>query len=476
MRVLFVVPPEIHSIESSVPKQLESGKGIYPKLGLLYVASYLERTCPHIAIQVLDANAQGLSYHEMEALIKEANPDLVGMSVLTFNLIDAWKTTQLIKACSPNTRICLGGQHVTLYPDESLGLEGVDYVVHGEGERTFARLVQEIEAGEREAQLREIEGLGFHGPSGPVRHILQDKIERLDDLPPPARHLVNHQNYDHVVAEGQRLTTMQTSRGCPAACLFCDIRKTQFRTRSPEDVLLELNGLLDQGVDDIFFVDDTITIDKKRVFALCDLIVKNNRPFHFKISARVDTVNPDLLGALKKAGCYRIHYGVETATPRLLKYLEKGQTPEKIRNAFRWTKEAGIGCFAYMMLGIPTETRDEMKATVNFAIELEPDYVQFSICTPYPKTALYESMRQEGIIEDDYWREFARNPSEEFRVRFWNKDFTEEDLRLIQSDAHRRFYGRWKYIVREVSRVRSWKSFKARAALGAKILMRQLNR
>jgi anaerobic magnesium-protoporphyrin IX monomethyl ester cyclase len=476
MRVLFVVPPELHSIESSVPKQLESGKGIYPKLGLLYVAAFLESRCPDIELAVLDANAEALSYQQMGQKIHDYQPDLVGISTLTFNLIDAWKTTKLVKATVANAKVCLGGQHVTLYPDETLALEGVDFIVQGEGERCFTKLVKALEEGAQVDDLRAIQGLGFHGPDGPEKHLLQDPIDTLDELPAPARHLVEQQHYDHVVAQGQRLTTMQTSRGCPAACLFCDIRKTKFRTRSPQNVLEELNALLDQGVDDIFFVDDTITIDKRRIFDLCDLIIKNGRPFHFKISARVDTVTPELLKELKKAGCYRIHYGVESATPRLLKYLEKGQTLDKIRKAFQWTKQAGIGCFAYMMLGIPGETRQEMRDTVNFAIELNPDYVQFSICTPYPKTALYDSMRREGIIADDYWREFASHPTEDFRVRFWNRDFTEDQLRDIQSEAHRRFYGRWQYIAREVSRVRSWKSLKARARLGAKILMRQLNR
>lgn len=475
MRVLFVIPPERHSIESSVPKQLESGKGIYPKLGLLYVAAHLEAHSA-ASIQVIDAHARGLDYEAMGREIAAARPDLVGLSVLTFNLIDAWKTARLVKRLLPDCQVCMGGQHVTLYPDETLALDGVDFIVHGEGERSFTRLVQALERGGDPAELRSIPGLGFHGPDGPERHPTADIIDDLDSLPAPARHLVDLQSYDHVVAKGQRLATMQTSRGCPAACLFCDIRKTQFRKRSAADVLTELNALLDQGIDDIFFVDDTITIDKRRIFELCELIVKNGRKLHFKISARVDTVNPKLLAALARAGCYRIHYGVETATPRLLKYLEKGQTPEKVEKAFQWTRRAGIGAFAYMMIGIPSETRAEMQASVDFAIKLKPDYVQFSICTPYPKTALYESMRAQGIIGDDYWRGFAAAPGEDFRVRFWNKDFSEDELRALQGEAHRRFYGRWSYIAREVSRVRSWKSFKARAQLGAKILMRQLNR
>jgi anaerobic magnesium-protoporphyrin IX monomethyl ester cyclase len=474
MRVLFIVPPESHSIESSVPKQLESGKGIYPKLGMLYVASYLEAKLG-IQADVLDAHAEGLDYEAMAPRIEELQPDLVGLSVLTFNLIDTMETVRLVKRLRPTCKTCLGGQHVTLYPDETLALDGVDFVVHGEGERVFKRLVEELIAGADSERLGGIAGLGYHSEAGPRRHPEQDRVDDLDSLPPPARHLIEFGNYDHVVARGERLTTMQTSRGCPAACLFCDIRKTRFRKRSAENVLAELNALLDEGFDDIFFVDDTITIDKRRIFELCELIVRNGRRFNFKISARVDTVNPELLAALARAGCYRIHYGVETATPRLLRFLEKGQTPEKVRRAFEWTRRAGIGAFAYMMLGIPTETREEMQASIDFAVELEPDYVQFSICTPYPKTALYQAMCEEGIIEGDPWRSFARAPSNDFRVRFWNRDFTEEQLREIQSDAHRQFYGRWRYIAREVSQVRSWKGFKDRARLGAKILLRQLN-
>lgn len=480
MRVLFVVPPEEHSIESSVPKQLESGKGIYPKLGLLYVASYLERHGSGHEVSVLDAYAEGLSYPAMIERIRAWRPDMVGLSVLTFNLIDSWKTARLIKELDPEIKVCMGGQHVTLYPDETLALPGVDYIVHGEGELAFTALIEalsrDLPESAKWAALREIAGLGFHGPAGPERHIHAGRIEDLDGLPAPARHLVQSSHYDHIVAEGSRMTTMQTSRGCPAACLFCDIRQTKFRKRSAANVLLELNELLDQGFDDIFFVDDTITIDKSRVFELCELIKKNGRRFHFKISARVDTVNPELLKSLREAGCYRIHYGVESATPRLLNFLEKGQTPEKIQRAFDWTRQAGIGSFAYMMIGIPTETRAEMQASIDFAIALRPDYAQFSICTPYPKTALYNAMLRDKIIPADAWLEFAKNPAEDFRVQFWNKDFSEEDLRKIQSEAHGRFYGRWSYIAREALKVRSWKSFKARASLGAKILLRQLNR
>lgn len=475
MNVAFLIPPETHSIESSIPKGLENGKGVYPKLGLLYVAGYLEQELG-IVPTVIDCPAERLDYEGLERRLREVAPDVLGISTLTFNLIDCWKSVRLSKQVLPDTKVVIGGQHVTLYPNETLGLEGVDMIVHGEGERVFVRLIEALRQGGSPELLEQIPGLGFKIGERSFVHPNQDKVDDLDSLANPARHLIDLARYDHIAAEGEKLATMQTSRGCPAKCLFCDIRMTKFRKRSPEDVMTELRYLVDRGVDDIFFVDDTITIDRQRLFEICDMIKKSGLKIHFKVSARVDTVKPAILEALREAGCYRIHYGVESATPRLLKYLQKQVTPEKVAQAFRWTRDAGIGTFAYCMIGIPTETRQEMMNTVDFAISLDPDYAQFSICTPYPRTALYESMLQMGHISADYWREFARNPSEDFRVRFWNNLYSEDELRELQSEAHRRFYSRPRYIARQARRVRSWSDLKSKAEVGAKILLRQLNR
>jgi len=474
MRVTFIIPPETHSIESSVPKGLEGGKGVYPKLGLLYVAANCEKALG-ITPSIIDCPAERLDYAGLENRLRHEDPDVVGVTTLTFNLIDAWKTIRLVKKVYPDTKVVVGGQHVTLYPQETLELEGVDFVVHGEGERVFAWLVEALQKGGKTSDLEAIPGLGFRDNGRSVIHPKQDRVDDLDSLAPPARHLIDLGRYDHIAAEGDRMATMQTSRGCPAKCLFCDIRLTKFRKRSPEDVIAELRYLVDRGIDDIFFVDDTITIDRQRLYEVCDTIKKSGLKIHFKISARVDTVKPRLLEALRDAGCYRIHYGVESATPRLLKYLQKQTTPEKVAQAFGWSHDVGIGTFAYCMIGIPTETRQEMMNTVDFAIALDPDYAQFSICTPYPRTALYQSMLKMGHITDDYWLEFARNPTEDFRVRFWNNSFSEEELRALQSEAHRRFYSRVGYIAREVRKIRSVSELMTKARMGTKILLRQLN-
>jgi anaerobic magnesium-protoporphyrin IX monomethyl ester cyclase len=471
MKILFLVPPETVSLESSVPKALEGGKGYYPKLGLLYVAAYYERETGNTAT-FIDCPPENVSEETMLARIREIKPDMVAMSIMTFNLLDALRTAKVLKLESPGLKVCLGGPHVNLYPKETLSLPEIDYVVFGEGERIFTRLTLALE--KEEESLSAINGLGWKKNNVPYINPAETELLDLDKLPFPARHLVDVSSYQHIIGEGRQFFTIQATRGCPAACTFCDIRKTKFRIRSPESVVDEIEELVKMGVDDLFFVDDTITIDKKNVLAICNLIVERKIKINFKISARVDTINPEVLAALKKSGCYRIHFGIESATPKHLQYLQKGQTPEKVERAIKMTRNANIGFFAYMMIGIPHETKEEMFATVDFAKKLKPDYAQFSICTPYPKVELYYQMLNEGIVPEDYWQKFAENPTPEFKIRFWNKDFTEEELREIQDQCHARFYSSPTYIMKQITQLKSWTDFTAKARMGTKILTSRL--
>ena len=471
MKILFLVPPETVSLESSVPKALEGGKGYYPKLGLLYVAAYYERETGNTAT-FIDCPPENVSEETMLARVREIKPDMVAMSIMTFNLLDALRTAKVLKLENPSLKVCLGGPHVNLYPKETLSLPEIDYVVFGEGERIFTRLTLALE--KEEESLSAINGLGWKKNNVPYINPAETELLDLDKLPFPARHLVDVSSYQHIIGEGRQFFTIQATRGCPAACTFCDIRKTKFRIRSPESVVDEIEELVKMGVDDLFFVDDTITIDKNNVLAICNLIVERKIKINFKISARVDTINPEVLAALKKSGCYRIHFGIESATPKHLQYLQKGQTPEKVERAIKMTRNANIGFFAYMMIGIPHETKEEMFATVDFAKKLKPDYAQFSICTPYPKVELYYQMLNEGIVPEDYWQKFAENPTPEFKIRFWNKDFTEEELREIQDQCHARFYSSPTYIMKQITQLKSWTDFTAKARMGTKILTSRL--
>ena len=470
MKILFLVPPETVSIESSVPKALEGGKGYYPKLGLMYVAAWYERATGNTPV-FIDCPPEGINEQELTRRVRKIQPDMVAMSIMTFNLLDALHTAGVLKQEHPNIKICLGGPHVNLYPKETLDQPNIDYVVFGEGEKIFTQLITALEKDISEPQfLQAIKGLGWKKNGISIINPAQTELLDLDELPFPARHLVDVSKYQHIIGEGRQFFTIQATRGCPAACTFCDIRQTKFRCRSPKSVVDEIEQLVNMGVDDLFFVDDTITINKKNLIDTCNLIVERGINIHYKISARVDTINEEVLQALKKSGCYRIHFGIESANPRHLKYLQKGQTPEKVERACKMTRKAGIGFFAYMMIGIPHETREEIFATVDFTKNLNPDYAQFSICTPYPKTELYQQMLDEGIVTEDYWQKFAEQPRADFKILFWNNDFTEEDLRELQDDCHARFYSSASYIIKQIAKVKSWPDFTAKARMGTKIL------
>ncbi|MZH46976.1 MAG: radical SAM protein, partial [Nitrospinae bacterium] len=297
MKILFLVPPETISLESSVPKALEGGKGYYPKLGLLYVAAYYERETGNTAT-FIDCPPENVSEEDMLARVREIKPDMVAMSIMTFNLLDALRTAMVLKKENPNIKICLGGPHVNLYPKETLDQPEIDYVVFGEGEKIFTRLVLALENGNE--PLSSINGLGWKQDNTSNINPAETELLDLDELPFPARHLVDVSSYQHIIGEGRQFFTIQATRGCPAACTFCDIRKTKFRIRSPESVVNEIEELVKMGVDDLFFVDDTITIDKKNVLAICKLIVDRGIKINFKISARVDTINKEVVAALRK--------------------------------------------------------------------------------------------------------------------------------------------------------------------------------
>lgn len=202
-------------------------------------------------------------------------------------------------------------------------------------------------------------------------------------------------------------------------------------------------------------------------------MIQRGVKINYKISARVDTINPELLaaqtlGLLPDSLRHRIRHATAS------ELSAKGTNAGENRTRLQMDARRGHRLFAYMMIGIPYETKAEMMHTVEFAKRLKPDYAQFSICTPYPKTELYFQMLSEGIVEEDYWQRFAENPSPDFKIRFWNRDFSELELRDIQDECHARFYRSPTYIMKQIAKVKSWSDFTAKARMGTKILTSRL--
>jgi len=229
--------------------------------------------------------------------------------------------------------------------------------------------------------------------------------------------------------------------------------------------------LKERGIREFFVVDDTFTINRKRVIELCKRMIDEKLDIPYKISSRVDRVDPELLELLAASGCYTIHYGVESGSQRILDYMQKGVTLKQVETTFKETKAAGINRFAYLMMGVPTETPDEVQRTIDFADKLQPEFLNYSICTPFPKTYLYENALKEGEFAHDYWQDFAERPNPDFKIKTLNRNMNQEELRRLQDNALRRFYFSASKIIRELKNTRDLKQLMTKARIGLRLLL-----
>lgn len=467
MKVLLINPPRENELVGNNPPLIDEERGHNPPLGLLYLGSYLKANSPH-EVEVIDSQADELSYPELKARISSSKPDVVGISAMTFTLLDVVKTARLVKELSAEIPVVVGGVHAYEYPRETARLEDIDYVLSGEGEEIFLLFVQELAAGRK---FDAVPGLVFSQNGDLIQNPPPSLIADLNSLPFPDRTLTPYRKYSSVVARRQPITTMFTSRGCPYRCSFCarpHLGK-RFRFRSAASVVDEMEECLKLGIQEFLIYDDTFTVNRPRVHAVCDEIIRRGLDIGWDIRARVDCVDEQMLERLREAHCERIHYGIEAGTEKILKVLNKGITLKQARETVALTKKAGIQTLAYFMIGAPTETREDILRTIDFALELEPDFVHVTILTPFPATEIYARGLKEGVFKRDYWREFARDPRPGFTPPYWNEDLSDEELQELLKLAYKKFYTRPRYILKELSRVGSFRELKTKARAGLKI-------
>jgi len=224
------------------------------------------------------------------------------------------------------------------------------------------------------------------------------------------------------------------------------------------------------GIKEFLIYDDTFTIERKRVIDVCNEILRRKLDIGWDIRARVNTVDYELLKKMKKAGCERIHYGVEKGNQEQLNILRKGITLKQVEDAFRSTKKSRIETLAYFIIGGPRETRQTALQSISFAKKIKPDFVHFSIMTPFPATDLYSQGLREGIIKKDVWKEFAEKPTKEFIPPLWEENLTRKDMLLLLKSAYKDFYTRPGYILNKVLKIRSLGEFQRKIKAGLKVL------
>ncbi|MFA5029382.1 MAG: flippase-like domain-containing protein [Patescibacteria group bacterium] len=469
MKILLINPPLAKIIESDMPKELESGMDFLPPLSLLYLAGYLQKNTPH-QVKVLDCPMEDISNEEIVSRIVAEDPDAIGITVLTFSLIDVYLIAQAVRKANPQIKIILGGPHTYLYPEETINNDFVDYLVVGEGEIALAELLDNLDNPEK---TKNIKGLIFKEGGKIINTGKRELIQDLDSLPFPARELTPYKKYYSIVAQKNPTTIMFTSRGCPYQCLFCDRPHMgkAFRARSAPNVVAEMEEIKKLGIKEIFIYDDTFTIDRQRVIDICRLIIQKGLKINWDVRARVNTVDEELLKLMKKASCTRIHYGVEAGTEKILKILRKDISMPMVKKAFALTKKAGIETAGYFMIGSPHETEADIKATIKLAKKLFPDYVHFSVLTLFPAaTDLYLMGKKEGVFKEDFWQKFALDPKPDFLPPVWDETFSRKELFSMVIAAYRSYYLAPRYILRRILELRSWNNLKNNLRAGIKLL------
>jgi len=468
MNVLLINPPTINEITGTYPEAFDSDMGYSPPLSILYLAGYIEEKGKH-KVKIIDAQVERLNYLNLEKKLVNEEFDIVGITIMTFLLIDVIKTIDVVKKVNPKCKIVVGGAHVNLYPYETINLKNINFVVLGEGEVIFNNLLDNIEDVEK---LKNIKGLVFKSDEDEIIHTgFPDNIKDLDSLPFPARHLTPYKKYSSVLAVRLPITTMMTSRGCPFKCSFCDRPHLgkKFRAVTAQRVVEEMETAIKLGINEFLIYDDTFTVDKKRVKTICNLIIDKKLDVGFDIRARVDTVNEEIIALLKKAGCRGIHYGVEAGTEKILKVLNKGIKLEKVKEVFKLTKKYKIKTLAYFMIGSPEETKQDIMQTFKFAKKLNPDYFHLSILSPFPGTKIYFDGLANNTIKTDYWREFAKNPSADFKMLYWEENLDRKELEMLLIKGYKQFYTRPLYIVSQILKVKSTREFFKKAKAGIKL-------
>jgi len=459
LKICLINVPNTYELVGNDPVIIKDQQGVYPPLGILYMASYLKNTGRY-EMSVIDAQADDLTHAEVADKVKEIKPDIVGLTAMTFTLVDVKLTVQEIRK-RLDTIIVIGGPHTAIYPEECFEKDGLnaDYVVVGEGEKTLDRLAQDIALGK--AHDRIYRQISF--------------IEDLNELPFPARELTNMEKYYSVLSADTPTTTAFSSRGCPFSCAYCDrpALGKGFRAMSANRVADEMEWCQKNGIKEIFFYDDTFSVSMKRVMEICAEIKRRNIKIKWDVRTRVNVVNDDLLKNMKEAGCERIHFGVETANPRVVKELQKGTTNLQVEKAFDLCKKHGIKTLAYFMMGNPTETLEDVKETLALSRRIKPDFMQMTILSPFPATQIYLRATQEGVIQGDPWRDYARRIHDDFRPPLWSQPggiYTREELEKNLRWFYGQFYLQPTFIWERVKEVRNWGQFKRYAAAGLSLL------
>lgn len=393
---------KISLIQSRIPSYRVP---ITEPLGLGYLAAFL-RTKGYNDIRIL------CDFDSDKDIIKHSSSsDIVGISSLSQSIKYANFLANEIKKNNPKTLIVLGGAHPTTLPDSTLNNRSIDYVVRGEGEITFYELVKALEIKE---DIGAVDGVSYYNNEKVCHNKPRKLIADLNILPFPARDLLRQKDYSNRIHRkfGNKVATVLGSRGCPFECIHCaanSVWTRQRRSRSPDNIVEEIEMLKAvYGIRRIEFIDTIFTLDKKIVIEFCRLMREKNIDIEWGCYAHVNTVDSEMLIAMKNAGCFRLRIGVESGSPIILKEVNKGVDVENIKKTFSTIRKLNLDTTVFIIIGYPSESYDTIRETEDIIRIIRPSYIYFNILTPLPGSKVYQTARQSGYVRDETdWSELT---------------------------------------------------------------------
>ncbi len=435
-KILLVEPPKNY--------WFLMGEYIPPPLSLLALAAYIERELIDVEIEILDCQAESIGWTGIEKRITSFSPNIVASSGFTCNVYGCARVAEMAKTVDPHIITVVGGQHFSFTASESLSaFQEIDYVIRGEGERTFTELIRALTGG---GDLNSIHGLSFRS-NGLIQHNPpRSLIEDLDTLPYPAYHLVEknlHKYNFKMMAGNSRYLIVEGSRGCWHKCSFCTQWKHwggMWRTKSVKRIADEMVHLRDDfGAEFIWLTDDNFELGKRGKDLAQNL--KRERfdgsvPWFFQ--ARMDDIvqHPEVVSQLHEAGNNWQLFGVENSSPQVLADFRKGEKVEDAAKAVGILKKNGILSQAMIVIGSRRDTPESIQQLRDFVRGLDPELAIFTVLTPFPGTEINEAAEQMGWIEDRNYAHYdmahAIMPTETMT----RQDLQEELLKCYSS-----FYG-----------------------------------
>ncbi len=441
---------------SSLPGQ-KPNYGLQP-MGILYIATVLKEN--GIDVAVMDSDIDGSTIKEMVDSILSENPDLVGFSIMTPQLMSALEASEMLKKLRPSLPIVLGGGHISSTHDDTFTFaDCFDFAIYGEGEMTMLEVVNKMKQGSLPDCLSGIPGVIYRDSNGKVHtNSARSWIMDVDTLPPIDYTLLDITKYRIPTMTGRFVVAMLSSRGCPYKCTFCDAPTTtgqKIRFHSIERAVKDIKYNYDNfGVRNFTFRDSTFTARRSWVVEFCEAVIKSGMKINWRCGTRVNLVDDELLKLMKRAGCHIINFGVESGHPQILKNMKKEVEIDQIYKAHELTSKYGIRTYATFVIGSPGETDETMEATLKVALGIRASLAMFFVAIAYPGTAMYEKSVEEGIVEPRWWAKQTWDSSRHsaFEKRWgWTADAGAIknpglDAEAWQKRATRAFYMRPRFV------------------------------